>query len=106
MGRPGDHLHKLLESLGAKPTNSCGCAAKIAEMNSGGVGWCKEHRAEIIDHLNKAYHGLTWSEVAGAAAAAVASGLALKLNSLDVCGSLVDLAIERAEVSSRRAPRS
>jgi hypothetical protein len=102
----GSELHKLLELLGAKPNGSCGCAAKIAEMNKGGVAWCREHRAEIVEHLFKAYKGLTWADVAKAAAAAVTSGRYLQINPLDVCGSLVDLAIERAEVSSRRAPRS
>lgn len=94
---PGTELRKLTDSL--QIHGKCGgkCGEMLAKMNTWGVDGCREHRAEIVAHLAKAYHGLTWAEVSKAATGAVTSGLVLRIKPWDVCGSLVDLAIERAE---------
>jgi hypothetical protein len=93
---PGVELAKLIAMLGAKPRAHCHCDEMIGRMNAWGVAGCRAHRAEIVAHLAGAYAGLTWEQVAVAVGQAVTSGLARRLNPLDVCGSLVDLAIERA----------
>ncbi|MGH8743583.1 MAG: hypothetical protein ACREUY_04815 [Burkholderiales bacterium] len=48
------------------------------------------------EYLNTAYRGLTWAEAGKAFAGSVTSGLATRINPLDVAGSLLELAIERA----------
>lgn len=94
----GTQLHAALTQLGVKPVTGCGCSRMIAKMNAWGVDGCREHRTEIIEHLRKAYKQTSTAELLAAAAKAVTSGLAFKLNPLDPLGSLVDLAIERAAV--------
>jgi hypothetical protein len=96
LGFPGTKLTALLSSLGAAANSSCQCKAKAEQMDRWGVNGCREYRAEIVAWLKDSYSGLSWAEIAKAGAAALASGLVLKLNPLDVCGSLVDLAIEQA----------
>lgn len=97
---PGTELKSLLELLGAKKTAGCGCDEMIGRMNAWGPSGCREHRAEIVEHLGTAYSDLSMGELATATAGAITSGLALRLNPLDVCGSLVDEAIRRAELQS------
>lgn len=96
---PGTELKALLESLGAKANAGCSCNQKAAEMDAWGVSGCRERRDEIKQFLrdNAAERG--WFEKAKAAALATAQGLAFQLNFSDIYGSLVDLAIQRAEAS-------
>lgn len=94
---PGTHLHLLISELGGKPTSGCGCTAYAQQMDSWGVEKCREQRAEIVEHLRKAYKGTSYAELTKAIAKSVTSGLAFKLNPLDPLGSLVDEAIRRAE---------
>ena len=53
--------------------------------------------------LKDAYQQLDWGTAAQAMAAGVLAAWSLKLNPLDPFGSLVDLAIERAEAASKSA---
>lgn len=75
------------------------CDEMRRKMDTLGPTGCREHRAEIIEHLRKAYKATSTAELLAAAAKAVTSGLAFHLNPLDPLGSLVDLAIERASSS-------
>jgi hypothetical protein len=99
----GDHLADVVRIFEIARKEGCGCDEMIAQMNVWGVDGCRAHRAEIIEQLDRNYHKLTWAEVLAATGSAVASGLALKLNPRDVCGSLVDLAITRAQAAISQA---
>ncbi len=96
----GDFLAQIIHSVGGKPATGCQCRELRGKMNQWGAAGCREHRAEIVEHLRKAYKGTSAVELLTAAAKAVTSGLAFKLNPLDPFGSLVDEAIRRAEASS------
>jgi hypothetical protein len=72
----------------------------IQNMNAWGPDGCREHRAEIVEHIEKAYETLTFTEAWQATVIAAWSGLASAINPLDICGSLVDEAISRAAKAS------
>ena len=99
---PGAWLMRLLALLGAKPDDAtaCGCVAMAKKMDAWGPSGCREHRPEIVTHLQKSYSRLNWSDVGMFARRAIACGLAWKINPLDICGSLVDEAIRLAEQSA------
>jgi hypothetical protein len=95
---PGKELHQMIEmELGFRKTEACGCGSMIATMNVWDVAGCREHRQEIVDWLRKAYANVSTAALLKAAARAVTSGLAFKLSVTDPFGSLVGLAIARAE---------
>src|SRR5262245_39426508 len=66
----GDALKSLIDQLGLRRKNGCRCRQMIAKMNRWGVAGCRERRAEIIEHLAAAYHGLSWAEIMKAAGSA------------------------------------
>lgn len=93
---PGTELHKLIAELGITPDASCGCEAMRQKMDAGGVEWCKEHRDEILAHLQTAYKSTDW-----------ATYLQAGLRSLGhlgpfTLGGLLDEAIRRAEKAPTR----
>ena len=91
----GTELHKLLDSLGMKPTASCGCAAKEAEMNRRGVQGCRDTRAEIVGWITDAYRATSWSDILHAGSTLMGEPW---FSTLDPFGSIVDEAIRRAEL--------
>lgn len=93
---PGTELKLLIREL--KLRIGCGsCDKMAAEMNANGIDWCRANREQIAQHLrDKAAKVKTWDKLK-AAALAIASGLAFRIDPLDVYGSLVDEAIRRAE---------
>jgi hypothetical protein len=93
---PGTELAKLIATLQLRAKDCSSCSGMIAQMNVWGVDGCRAHRAEIVEQLDRNYHKLTWAEVLAAASSAIATLLALKINPLDISGSLVDLAIDQA----------
>lgn len=94
---PGTELMKLMNSLGIKKKAGCGCAAKAEEMDRWGVAGCRQRREEIAGWLRENAKERGWMEKAKAAALATAQGIAFRLDLSDLYGSLVDLAIQRAE---------
>ena len=92
----GDALHALIAKLGIEPKTGCECQKWIRKMNAWGPSGCEENMAAIVKHLRWAYSKTTWAEVIAGSFTALASGMALELNPLDPLGSLVRLAIERA----------
>jgi hypothetical protein len=90
---PGFRLAELIHALGMGPKNGCNCEAMIAAMNLWGVAGCREHRAEIIEHLAKAYHTATLGQKARAAGNTLLHGGPWTI------GGLVDEAIRRAASS-------
>mgnify|MGYP006931609776 CR=1 FL=1 len=94
---PGTELKKLLTELGISSFNGCSCNERAAQMNRWGVEGCREHfdiiRCWIVDAQEKA----GWATTITATIAATVNGLALRIDPTDVAGSLVRIAIERAE---------
>jgi hypothetical protein len=51
---PGTHLKNMLKAFGIKAKEKgCGCKSMEKKMNKGGPQWCRDHKAEILDHLAK-----------------------------------------------------
>jgi len=94
---PGTELKKLLESLGLKSEAGCSCNQKAEQMDAWGVEACRLHRNEIAGWLRDNAQQRGWLEKAKAAVLATAQGIAFQLDMTDLYGSLVDLAIQRAE---------
>lgn len=91
---PGTELKKLLAELGITGVQGCGCERKAGAMNRWGVAGCRERFAEIRQWLVNARGKATWTETIRAATAVLYVGL--PVDPLDVEGSLVRIAIERA----------
>lgn len=91
---PGTELSKLLAELGLKTSAGCRCKNRARQMDSWGVSGCWEHFEEIVAWLQEARGKASWTETITAAAAVLTSGLQIDL--LDLEGSLIRIAIERA----------
>jgi hypothetical protein len=94
---PGTELKKLIEQLGLVERKGCKCRKMARKMNRWGTAGCREHKAEIVAHLNEAYHNLTWTDVAAFALRAAAAGLAFKMATVGPAEWLVSEAIRRSE---------
>jgi hypothetical protein len=88
--------------LGIDPDHGCSCESRAKQMDRWGVDGCREHFEEIRTWLQDAQAKSTWRQKLTAAVKAATSGLALQLNPLDVAGSIVRLAIERANSPSEK----
>lgn len=73
-------------------------------MDHWGIAGCREHFAEIREWLNEAAAKANWLDKVKAAASAVVAGIFI--DPLDAAGSLVRLAIARAESKASTAPAS
>lgn len=93
---PGTELQGILASIGIKPGPTCPCLEMMRKMNRWGVDGCRRHRGEIVLHLQEQMAARSWNEKLSAAALATVSGIAFRLNPVDVPGSMVDEAIRRA----------
>lgn len=94
---PGLETQLIFTSLALPPKEQCQCDAKAAWMNQWGVQGCKERRKLVVSWLRDSQQWYGPEEQAIAAYNALKSGLAFKLDLLDLFGSIVDLAIARAE---------
>ena len=99
---PGTELKKILASLGASVVKECTCELLAAQMNHWGIAGCREHRAEIVEHLEKAAGELGRYEQVKAMLLAFATGIAWSIDIADPFGSLVDQAIKQASVPERQ----
>lgn len=93
---PGSKLKELLAELGIKNFAGCGCASRMRQMNRWGVVGCRENFAAIRGWIAEAQAKAGWSATLTAATRATTSGLALQIDPLDIPGSLVRIAINRA----------
>ena len=94
---PGTELKAIFTTLGQTESLGCACEALAKQMNVWGVEGCRKNRPRIIKQIRETAEKKSWGDTLWASAAAVKSGLALQINPLDRFGSLVDLAIQRAE---------
>jgi hypothetical protein len=91
----GTHLRALLASIGLRPTG-CRCNEGVRLMDAWGVQGCLERREEIVAWLKGEYDRLGWGRRLVAAARAVTTGLAFRIDPADAVGSVVDEVIRRA----------
>jgi hypothetical protein len=98
---PGTEMKKILGSLGVNPSPTCDCNAFAVRMDEWGVEGCREHFDEIVEQLQKHHGRWGWAAHIKAAALAVKTGLAFKLDPLNPFPSLVREAINRAEFNQR-----
>jgi hypothetical protein len=87
----------MLRGLGVNPAAGCDCKAKARKMDEWGIEGCKANRDMIVGWMREGVGRWGWSDRLKAAAMAVTSGLAFKLDVLDPFPSLIDEAIRRAE---------
>lgn len=101
---PGEELHALLESIDIYPNQeqTCPCLVRARIMNVWGVDGCRNHFSLIVSWLEKDKDNYGWTTQLKAAANAVKTGLAFKINWLDPFPDLIDEAIRRAEVKEHR----
>jgi hypothetical protein len=95
-GGPGTELKALLAELGIVPTRSCECNRKAEEMDRLGVGGVRRDRDRIVAWLREAQRKRSWGQQLAAAAKALASGLAWKLDPLDPAPGILEEALRRA----------
>jgi hypothetical protein len=98
---PGTELKNLLASLGVNPGPSCDCNARAITMDQWGVEKCKENRNAIVGWLREGQERWGWKDKFAAAAQAVKTGLAFKLNPFDPFPGIVDEAIRMAEKAEK-----
>lgn len=94
---PGSQLRELLQELGVGEFPGCDCPARIAQMNEWGVAGCRENFETIRGWLVEAQGSAGWLTLIFAGSKAIATGLAGDLELNDLAGSLLRLAIRRAE---------
>jgi glycosyltransferase involved in cell wall biosynthesis len=94
---PGTELKKILADLGIMEKPDCPCRKRANDMDILGVQGCKDNREMIVGWLREGESRWGWKDKLAAAAKAVQSGLAFKLNPFDPFPGLVDEAIRRAE---------
>ena len=88
-GGPGTEFHKLADRLGIPACQRCNALAK--KMDTNGVQWCKDHRAEILTEIEERAAKLSWTKW-------IAAGVvALKDSLPKTPAGMLDYAIELAE---------
>jgi hypothetical protein len=97
---PGTELRKLLSDLGITMSADCGCKAMAKRMNLWGVDGCRENHRQIVNHLKQAAARRDWHQKWSASVLVNAAFVGLRVNWLDPIPGMVDLAIERAAISS------
>lgn len=97
IGGPGDQLKSLLAELGITNFAGCNCNSKASQMNTWGVNGCRENFNTIREWIGEAMKKASWSTQITAVMHAATTGIALQIDPTDVAGSLVRIAIERAE---------
>jgi hypothetical protein len=94
---PGTELKGLLAQLDIMPGPNCDCNAKARQMDLWGVAGCRLNYDVIVGWMREGAPRWRWQDKLAAAARAVATGIAFKLNPLDPYPGLVTEAIRRAE---------
>lgn len=94
---PGTELKRIFADLGVTNFTDCNCDKKATQMDVWGVAGCRENFEVIRGWIDEAQKKASWSTKIDAAIAAATNGIALQINPTNIAGSLVRLAIERAE---------
>lgn len=96
---PGTELKNLLASLGIMQEPICSCQKMADNMDAWGPQGCEEHFAEIVEWMHANKERYSWAKRIEAAANAVKTGLALRINWLDPFPDIVREAIRLAAVA-------
>lgn len=96
----GTELAGIIKALRQRTKAGCGCGALRREMNELGIQGCRRERERLAGELRKKAAKVGLTSKAIAAWAVVTSGLAIEIDWLDPCGSMIDLAIRRAEANA------
>lgn len=94
---PGTELKKILASMEINPSPTCDCNGKSQQMDLWGAAECREKFDVIVGWMRDNQQRWGWKDKIKAAALAVKTGLAFKLDPLDPFPSLIEEAIRRAE---------
>jgi hypothetical protein len=102
---PGRRLAALLASLGFTKVGCAGCNDLSLQMNLWGIEGVQARREEIKVWLKSKYVEQSWGSILAAAGKAVVSGVAFRIDPLDVFGSLIDEACRQyKEVVAGKTP--
>lgn len=102
-GGPGTVLKSIIAEFGIHPSPNCSCQKFAALMDWWGPDGCRSRRAEIVAAIKENAANWGWDNmlnvtgVAKAAASVVKALVTRTLSVTDPVGSLVDLAISKAE---------
>lgn len=96
---PGTELKGVFDELAIEDDGCGSCLILRLYMNRIGIDGCRRERQVLAGKLAAKAKKRGWGTKLTAAAGAVTSGLAFRINPLDPYGSLIDLAVERAAVS-------
>jgi len=94
----GSYTWRILDEIGIKHDSSCSCLYWAERMNNWGPEGCRKYKAEIVEHFKNSSKNYGWGELTLAAVKSIQTGLAFKINPLDIYGSLLDEAIRLAEL--------
>jgi hypothetical protein len=94
---PGTELKALIASMGIQSSPTCDCNARAIQMDIWGIEGCEKNKDTIVGWLSEGQTRWGWAEKVAAAARAVKTGLAFRLDLSDPFRSLVDIAIRNAE---------
>lgn len=101
----GTRLQEALKrDLGISDAQCASCRQVMLEMNAAGVAGVRARRAHYAEHLRHAAEQQRWAVRLRAAAGALWSGLAWRLDPGDPYGSLVDEACRRQEALEGKIP--
>ncbi len=93
---PGTELKAILKTLGILENPTCDCNRKANQMDEWAVEGCRAHFDEIVGWMREGQGKWGWKDKLTAAANAVKTGLAFKLNWSDPFPGLIEEAIRRA----------
>lgn len=96
----GAALHQLLDELGLKEKEGCGCTQWRLDMDRNGIDWVKSHRDEVIAQLESAAAKLGWLDTLKTGAKLVRQPWFRPLAAESVAGQMLDEAIRRAELTA------
>ena len=96
---PGTELKAMLRMLGIEPTAACDCNQKATQMDAWGPDGCEQHFDEIVKWMREGSPRWGWPEKLAAAAKAVKTGLAFKLNPIDPFPSMIRECIRRSRLN-------
>ena len=100
----GSQLWKLLEKIGIEHTANCGCVSWAERMNKWGPDICLKNKKEIVEHMKSSAKNYGWGNLTLVITKSIITGIAFKINLLDVYGSLLDEAIKLAKIEENRLP--
>lgn len=98
----GSYTWRILDEIGIKHDSSCSCLYWAERMNNWGPEGCRKYKEEIVKHFKNSSKNYGWGELTLAAIKSIKTGLAFKINPIDIYSSLLDEAIRLAELDESK----